>query len=570
MNTHFVAAASVVASAALSAASQTSGIPFEIIAQSDDPAPGSPGLFFESFSFNEATVGPDRAVAFAPTISALDFSNQQVRPFYKPAGGAIAPIPLSESINFANFPTVQTPRIDDDGRAHVRVSVFSPVFEDIFFATGRDGTGVANQVFRTNDPIPGTTLVPQNYRYAFRPDTRGRYSVGGQAFLSEPPFDLDAAWLATPSGPANVFLSGDEVVPGSGVIALNPQAVAVSRDGTAIGIISRGFDTPGNSGDPNTQGLRVIFDSTPAESGPNFDVGDVIPGPNGRAFVPDFIGFAGINRGSTGIRISPRNAVVSAAGRLVGDPSEQSRTLVVLLDREFGARVIAATDTNIVGVDRKLDIVSEIVLSEDGRRLHVEYFSQDLGDTVLLYADLDDTEFPSFNALTPDDFATLNPNAIVGGMTADGRAFAVFNAPNPSGVGFLGTLVCEDGYGRLRRVVSDGDRPEIPNFYSEGNQFVDELGIPRIDDNGATNRCGSILVTLSGGFPDNFRGRFNALLRYDLPHPDRDCDGDLDTDDVLTFINDLEAMNATSDANADGELDVFDLLLQLRVIDAAN
>ncbi|MEL6396447.1 MAG: hypothetical protein AAFQ71_10665 [Planctomycetota bacterium] len=558
----------VVASAALSAAGQTSGIPFEIIARSDGPAPGSPGLFLESFGFTEATVGPDRAVAFASTISALDFSNRQVRPFYKPAGGPITPITLSEAIDFASS-NILTPRIDDKGRAHVYVTVFNPMFEDILFATGPDGAGNATPVFRTTDPIPGTGLVDQNYRYPFRPDALGRYSISGQAFLNEPPFSLNAAWLATPDGPTDVRQSGDEVVPGSGVFALNPEAVATSLDGTAFGIISRGFDTPGDPGDPNTQGFGAIFDNVPLEDSPNFDVGDILPGPGGQSFLPDFINFAGLSSGSTAFWISPRNAVVSAQGRLIGDPDQQSRTLIILLDPQFGPRVIAATDTNIPGTIRKLDVVNDVVLSEDGDRLHIQYFSQDLGDLVLLYADLDGAEYPTFEALTRDDFVKLEPNAFTGGMTDDGRAFIFFNELDPEG-GILNTVLCEDGYGTLRRVVASGDRPALPNFYSEFTQSVGGIEIPRINDGGGSNRCGSILVMVGGGFPAGSRQGATALLRYDLPHPDRNCDGDLDVADIAIFIDDLEAMNPTSDANADGELNVFDLLLHLQVIDAAE
>ncbi|MEM1184761.1 MAG: hypothetical protein AAGI53_07120 [Planctomycetota bacterium] len=552
----------VIASTAMA---QTSGIPFEVIVQSNTPAPG--GLQFDSFGIDDATVGSNRAVAFSARTSSSDFSTTLIRPFTRQAGGALSEITLPLPVPFALFPTILTPRIDDDGRVHVFAQV-TDTFENFFAATDTTGTGTASVVFRETDPIPTTGEVPFSLFFGTRPDSLGRYAVSAQAFTNVPPFQLDAAWYATPSGVESLLLSGDEIVPGSGVTIVNPRASVSSLDRTANGYISRGgFGIPGEpSGDPNESGFALVLDGVPLLDSPNFDEGDTLPGFGGRTFRVDFIDASFFNNAGA-FAVSPRNALVSATVSVVGDPDAEFLGGFVLVDDQFGARVIAVGDLPIQGTTFTDDVlIQRAQLSDDGRRVFIRGFDLKTDDVVLLYADVDGVEFPDFEALTESDFVTLDPNSFFGGMTDDGRAYIAFNQIDPD-VGIIrDTIVCEDGYGNLRQVVSWGDRPAIPGFYSEGNEFVGSIELP--GDERVTNRCGSILVKLAGGFSSN--GRNTAMLRYDLPHPDRDCSGDLTSQDVLLFLSLAESGSLEADANGDGEVNFFDTLLQIGVVEAAN
>lgn len=543
------------------AGAQFSGVPFEVIAQSSQPPPGSSSQVFDPFGLLSATVGPNRSVAFVWQSYSSDFSESFFNSYVRMQGDELSTLPVDGIVPNQTFSGLEAARIDTENRIHLIGFAFGN--EPFAAATAPDGVGAASVYYRGNDPLPNSGgVAPGSYPQIFgRPNINGEFAINAVEF--GPTGTIGVSWLATPEGPTNVFTNGTELFPGTGISVEQPTGIGRNASRTILGLAATGFIIPGEPGAADSDAIALLDSRVPYQDTVVVDRGETYPGFDGRSYRVDSLNtnfFSGLEN----FEISDRNAVVRGSVSVNGQPADSE--VALLLDSVYGPRVILVPGLVIPGSDKVLRGISQALLSDDGNRLFLQVFVDD-GEDALLLADLNElTEYPVFSALAFSDVAQGGPGGLAGGITSDGRFFYAFTDFLNADPFFDQQVYAEDGYHRLRRVVGFGDTLDLGGPGGSGLSVVGNASLASLRGQPATNACGSILVTGAVGVSNNQPN--GVLLRYDLPHPDRDCSGDLDDTDVLRFIQEQALNDPTTDANADGQLNFFDTLVQLETVDS--
>ena len=148
----------------------------------------------------------------------------------------------------------------------------------------------------------------------------------------------------------------------------------------------------------------------------------------------------------------------------------------------------------------------------------------------------------------------LSPDGLV--------AFAVEAYADPiNQVGFGSLLLATNAAGSLQVLAESGER--VLEFDRDGLfahwGFMQFIGFSREK---AFNSCGQLIVSADVRLLDedgNFFDTISGLFRFQLFHPDNNCDGVRDLTDIANFVTAFINGEPLADANRDGIFDLVDI-----------